>query len=84
MFIKSLLAFHLFTILAIFIYSEIEKHKLSTEFGIYSPDEKKKEKKIERENRIKTMLDIAFVLACIGSCVTLLLTLKGAYDKFGG
>jgi hypothetical protein len=85
MFIKSLLAFHLFAILAFFLYSKILENKnTDIALGIEElPDKPSDRQKLMKDNSnmIKTMMSVAFVLACVGSAVTLLLTLKGAADR---
>jgi hypothetical protein len=84
MFIKSLLAFHLFAILALYLYSEMMDNKntemwMNLDTTTETTDRIKDAK--DRIKNINTMLTVAFVLACIGSAVTLLLTLKGAADR---
>jgi archaellum biogenesis protein FlaJ (TadC family) len=77
LFIKSLLAFHIFAILALYMYVEMKKED---DLLTNSAAPKEKEKVESRKN----MLTLAWVLACIGSLVTLLLTLKGAADAARG
>ncbi len=77
LFIKSLLAFHIFAILALYMYVEMKKEDDLLK-NSSAPKEKEKV-----ENR-KNMLTLAWVLACIGSFVTLLLTIKGGADAARG
>ena len=77
LFITSLLAFHLFAILALYMYVEMKKEDDLLK-NSSAPKEKEKV-----ENR-KNMLTLAWVLASIGSFVTFLLTIKGAADAARG